>query len=100
MIADCSVVAVIAPSRSRCSACLDICCYNPACEKIVNWSIVRSCGEYEQCEPKGTAEMAEFSSGLQIQQEERCMISLFLLLLGGILRVFHDSCASRPPSNR
>ena len=31
----------------------------------------------------GTAEMAEFSAGLQTQQEERYVILLFFLLLGG-----------------
>ena len=54
-----------------------------ACEKIINWSIVRSCGEYEQWEHEGTAEMAEFSAGLQTRQEVRFVILLFLLLLGG-----------------
>ena len=40
MIVDRRVLAVIAPLRSRCSVSLDVCSYNPACEKIVNWSIV------------------------------------------------------------
>ena len=47
MIADRRALAVIASLRSRCSVSLDVCSYNCACE-IVNWSIVRSCGEYEQ----------------------------------------------------
>ena len=34
-------------------------------------------------ESEGTAEMAEFSAGLQPWQEERYVILLFLLLLGG-----------------
>ena len=67
MIADRSVMTVIAPSHSRCSACLDVCGKISAREKIVNWSIVRSCDE-------GTAEMAEFSAGLQTRQEERYVI--------------------------
>ena len=33
---------------------------------------------------KGTAEMVEFSAGMQTWQEERYVILLFLLLLGGI----------------
>ena len=82
MIAKRRVLAFIAPLRSRCSVSLDVCTYNPACEKIVNWSIVRSCGEYEQWEREGTVEVAEFSAGLQTWQKERYVISLFLLLLG------------------
>ena len=74
------VLAVIAPLRSRCSVSLDVCSYNRACE-TVNWSIVQSCGEYEQWECEGTAEIAEFSAGLQTRQEERYVILLFLLLL-------------------
>ena len=59
------------------------CRNNTACNKIIIWSIVRSCGDYEQGELEGTAEMVEFSAGLQTQQEERYVISLFLILLGG-----------------
>ena len=58
------------------------------CEKIANWSIVRSCGEYEQWEREGTTEMEELSAGLQTQQEERYVILLFLLLLGGSFTSF------------
>ena len=57
MIADRRVLAVIAPLRSRCSVSLEVCSYNRARE-IVNWSIVRSCGEYEQGEREETAEIA------------------------------------------
>ena len=81
MIADRSVFAVIAPLHSRCSVCLDLCRYNPTCEKIVKWLIVQLCGKYEQWEPIGTAEIAEFA-GLQTRQEERYVISLFSILLG------------------
>ena len=88
MIADRSVLAVIAPLCSHCSVCFEVCRYNPACEKIVNWSIIRSRGEYEQCEQEGTAEIAKFRAGLQTRQEERYMISLFLLLLGGSFTSF------------
>ena len=52
------------------------------------FSIVRSCGEYEQLEREGTAEIAQFSAGLQTRQEERYVISLFLLLLGGSFTSF------------
>ena len=82
MIADRRALAIIAPLRSRCSVYLDVCSYNHARE-IVNWSKVRSCGEYEQCEREGTAENAEFSASLHTRQEERYVILLFLLLLGG-----------------
>ena len=94
MIADrrVPVLAVIAPLRSHCSVCLDICSFNPACKKVVNWPIVRSCGEYEQCEREGTAEIAEFSAGLQTRQEERYVILRLLL--------FHDICTGHSPSNR
>ena len=34
----------------------DVCSYNRACE-IVNWLILRPCGEYEQWEREGTAEL-------------------------------------------
>ena len=88
MIAERRVLAVIAPLRSRCSVCLDVCSYNLACEKIVNWSIARSCSEYGQCERKGTTEIVEFSAALQTWQEERYVISLYLLLLGGIFTSF------------
>ena len=44
--------------------------------------------------------MAEISAGLQTRQEERYVISLFLLLLGEVLRVFLDICAGHSPSNR
>ena len=37
---------------------------------------------------KGTAEMAEFSAGLQTRLEERSVILLFLLLLGGSFTSF------------
>ena len=47
MIADRRALAVIAPLHSRCSVSVDICNYNRARE-IVNWSIIRSYGEYEQ----------------------------------------------------
>ena len=60
----------------------DVCSYNCARE-IVIWSKLRPCGEYKQWERKGTAEKAEFSAGLQTRQEERYVILLFLLLLGG-----------------
>ena len=69
MIADGRALAIIAPFRSRCSVSLDVCSYNRARE-IINWSIVRSCGEYEQRERERTAEIVEFSAGLQTQQEE------------------------------
>ena len=97
MIADRRVLAVIAPLSSRCSVA-DVCSYNRSCEKIVNWSIVQSCVEYEQWERKGTAEIAEFSAGLQTRQEERYVISLFLLPLGGsFTRFSHDICAGHSP---
>ena len=70
MSADCSVLAIILPSRSRCSAYLDAWRYKPACNEIIDWSIAQSCGEYEQREREGTAEMAEFNAGLQTRQEE------------------------------
>ena len=57
MIADQRALAVIAPLRSHCSVSLDVCSYNRAHE-IVNWSIVRPCGKYEQREREGTAEIA------------------------------------------
>ena len=41
-------------------------------------------------------EYAEFSAGLQTRQEERYVISLFLLILGGI---FRDICAGHSPSH-
>ena len=41
--------------------------------------------------------MVELNAGFQTRQEERYVISLFLLLLGGIL---HDSCAGRSSSFR
>ena len=44
MTANQSVMNVIAPLHSRCSACLEVL----AREKSVNLSIVRSCGEFEQ----------------------------------------------------
>ena len=50
---------------------------------MVDWSIVQSCGEYEQREREETAEMAEFNAGLQTWQEERYVISLFFFLQGG-----------------
>ena len=65
----------------------DICCYNRTRE-IVNWSKLWPCGEYEQWEREGTAEIAEFSAGLQTRQEERYVILLFLLLLGGSFTSF------------
>ena len=43
--------------------------------------------------------MAEFSAGLQTRLEERYVISLFLLLLGEVLQVFHDMYAGHSPSN-
>ena len=88
MSADHSVSAIILPSRSHCSAYLDTWRYKPTCNKIVDWSIARSCSEYEQREHEGTAEMTEFNAGLQKQQEERYVISLFLLLLGGSFTSF------------
>ena len=97
MIADRSVMTVIAPSHSGCSACLDVNRNNSECEKIVNWSIIRSCGEFEQWERGGTAEMAEFSAGWQTGQEEMYVISYFW---GEVLRVFHDICAGHSSSNR
>ena len=100
MIADRSVMTIIAPLRSCCSACLDICRNKSACEKIVTWSIVQSCGEYEQWEGEGSAEMAEFSAGLQKRQGERYVISLFFYFFWGeVLWVFHDICAGHSPSN-
>ena len=77
-----SILAGIAPLRSRCSVSLDVCSYNRACE-IINWSILRPCSEYEQWEREGTAEIVEFGTGLQTRQEERYVIMLFLLLMGG-----------------
>ena len=73
MSANRSVMAIILPLRSHCSAYLDAWRYNPARNEIVDWSITRSCGECEQREHQGTAEMAEFNAGLQTQQEERTM---------------------------
>ena len=70
MIADRRALAVIAPLRSRCLVSLDVCSYNLTRE-IVNWSKVWSCSENEQREREGTAEIAEFSAGLQTRQEER-----------------------------
>ena len=78
MIANRIVITVIAPSHSRCSVCLDVCGNNPHVKKIINWSIV----QYEQWEHEGTAEMAEFSAGLQTRQEEWYVI-WFWLILGG-----------------
>ena len=63
MSADHSVSAIILPLRSRCSDYLDAWHYKPACNKIVDWSIARSCNKYEQRDRKGTAEMAEFNAG-------------------------------------
>ena len=82
MIAERSVMTVIAPSHSRCSTCFRRLLQQSACEKIIDWSRVQSCGEYKQLEQEGTAEMAEFSAGLQTRQEERYV---FWLLLGGDL---------------
>ena len=87
MSADRSIMAIILPSRSRCSAYLDAWLYNPACNEIVDWSITQSCSN-EKREREGTAEMAEFNAGLQTRQEERYVIWLFLLLLGGSLTRF------------
>ena len=61
----------------------DVCCYNSAHE----------IGQYydhatknEQWEHEGTAEIAEFSTGLQTRQEERFVILLFLLFWGEEVR--------------
>ena len=67
MSADRSVSAIILPSHSLCSACLGVWRYNPACYEIVDWSIARSCTEYEQQEREGTAEMAELNAGFPTQ---------------------------------
>ena len=88
MIADRSVLAIISPSSPCCSAILDVWRYKPACNEIVDLSITQSCGEYEQRERKGTAEMADFNAGLQTRQEERYVISFFLLLLAGSFTIF------------
>ena len=65
MSADRSVMVIIVPLRSRCSSYLDAWRYKHACNKIVDWSITQSCGEYEQRERYGTTEMTEFDAGLQ-----------------------------------
>ena len=74
MSVDRSVMVIILPLRSHRLAYLDAWRYKPACNEIVDWSITRSCGEYEQRERKGTTEMAEFNAGLQTRQEERYVI--------------------------
>ena len=94
MSADCSVLAIIAPSHSHCS--LEAWCYKPAYNENVYWSKTRSCGEYEQREHEGTAEMAEFNVGLQTWQEERYVITLFLLHLGGSFTSFTVALAVPP----
>ena len=87
--ADRSVLAIISLSRIRCSAYLDAWHYNSAaCNKVVGWSIVRSCGKYEQREREGIAEMAELNDGLQTRQEERYLIAIFLHILGGSFTSF------------
>ena len=88
MSADRSVSATILPCRSCCSAYLDAWRYKPASNEIIDWSIAQLCGEYEQPKHEGTAEMAEFNAGSQTWQEERYVILLYLLLLGGSFTSF------------
>ena len=83
MIADCSVLAIIAPSLSRCPAFLDAWRYN----KIVDWSIVRSYGEY---------------AALVCRHGKRkgILFRFSYFFWGEVLQVFQDSCAGYSPSNR
>ena len=48
-------------------------------------------------EREGTAEVAEFSAGLQTRQEEKYVISLFLLLLRGKFYKFFMTVALAVP---
>ena len=51
-------------------------------------------------EREGTAEMAEFSAGMQTRQKERYVILLFLLLMGGKFYDFFMTIAlAIPPLN-
>ena len=59
------------------------------CEKIVNWSIVRSCGEYEQC----------WNGGIQCwfadtARGKVCDFAFLTSYGGEVLRFFHDNCSS------
>ena len=80
MIADRKVLAVIAPSRSRCSVCLESVRRLPHVKRLLIGQLWNS------------ALVCRYG-----KLEERT--SIFLLLLGEVLQVFHDSCAGHSPSN-
>ena len=96
-VVDRSVSAIILPLRCRCSPYLDAWRYNPACNEVVTWSIARICTKYEQRERDGTADREELNAGFQKRQEERYVIWLFLLLLGGGFSTYITGVLAIPP---